>query len=103
MRVCVSVCRSMGTYLTNIVREAMIERERKRKENKVYSHSLYLPHDVGERLDAYCRASGAKVSSVMARALELYLPRLERALNVLCDDDDSGDCDSPVHIHDQSL
>jgi hypothetical protein len=86
----------MGTYLTSIVRESMIER--RRKENKVYSHSLYLPHDVGERLDAYCRASGAKVSSVMARALELYLPRLERALDVLSDDSDS-----PVHIHDQSL
>lgn len=98
MRVCV-VCQSMGTYLTNIVRESMIERERKRKENKVYSHSLYLPHDVGERLDAYCRASGAKVSSVMARALELYLPRLERALDVLSDD--SGDCDTPVHIPDR--
>lgn len=79
----------MDTHLTNLVRDSMVEIERKKEGKKVYSQSLYLPQDVGDRLNAYCKASGAKLSSVVTRALEAYLPRLERALAILedeCDD-----------------
>lgn len=79
----------MDTHLTNLVRDSMVEIERKKEGKKVYSQSLYLPQDVGDRLTAYCKASGAKLSSVVTRALEAYLPRLERALAILedeCDD-----------------
>lgn len=69
----------------------MVEVKRKKEGERVYTQSLYLPQGIGDRLGAYCKASGAKMSAVVTKALELYLPRLERALAILEDGCDGCD------------